>query len=169
MKSKFYLLPALLALFALGACATENGRYRISFALPADTPDSYRSECGNCHIAFPPGLLPDNWWGDGWQHVMEELDAHFGETATVPEPVRREIAEFLARHAGSTHRVKPTPHDPPRLTTSQWFRLTHGEVKRYFRDPRVGSPVNCPACHLQAESGDFHRLTALGARLAGRD
>ena len=24
----------------------------------ADTPQSYRSECSGCHIAFPPDLLP---------------------------------------------------------------------------------------------------------------
>jgi hypothetical protein len=30
--------------------------------LPANTPASYKAECGSCHLAFPPALLSANDW-----------------------------------------------------------------------------------------------------------
>lgn len=43
------LIFALLAAFTVPALADR-------LPLPADTPASYRDECGSCHLAYPPAL-----------------------------------------------------------------------------------------------------------------
>ena len=37
----------------------------------------YQEECGSCHMAYPPGLLP----GRSWEKLMTGLADHFGENA----------------------------------------------------------------------------------------
>ena len=37
----------------------------------------YKEECGSCHMAYPPGLLPAR----SWTKVMSGLDNHFGDNA----------------------------------------------------------------------------------------
>src|SRR5690606_14789629 len=39
--------------------------------------ETWRSECGACHMAYPPGLLP---W-PVWRDMLAGLDDHFGENA----------------------------------------------------------------------------------------
>jgi len=37
----------------------------------------YQQECGSCHFAYQPGLLPAR----SWSTIMQGLDQHFGENA----------------------------------------------------------------------------------------
>lgn len=130
-------------------------------AFPADTPAGYRAECGGCHTAFPPGLLAS---GD-WRAVMEGLSSHFGENAAVPAAARREIADFLARNAGGPRRFG-SRSEPPRVSSTTWFRRTHGAVRAAFRDERIGSAANCGACHPHADAGRFDSRSRLAQRMA---
>ena len=50
-----------------------------SRGIAADTNPAYEEECGSCHMAYPPGLLP----GVSWQRLMAELDNHFGDNAEI--------------------------------------------------------------------------------------
>lgn len=128
---------------------------------PADTSDPsahaapavYRQECGSCHVAFPPGMLA----ADHWRTLMAGLSRHFGENAEVAEPARREIEDFLVGSAGGTRRFA-SRSEPPRLTTTTWFRRTHGATRPLFTDKRVGSAANCLACHPGAETGRYDGL-----------
>ena len=119
--------------------------------IPADAPPSFAAECGGCHLPFPPALLtaPD------WKRVMARLDKHYGDNASLDEKTRRELEEFLVRHA-ATDRRKAGAGDPPRLTESAWFRREHREVPpAVWRDARVKSAANCTACHTRAEAGSY--------------
>lgn len=125
--------------------------------LPADTPASYRNECGSCHLTFPPALLaaPD------WQRTVAGLDRHFGTDASLEPRAQQEIAAFLGRHAGDRARLGKAG-EPPRLTRTARFERQHDEVPHaLWRDPRVKSAANCEACHRGAASGRFseHDLT----------
>ena len=42
-------------------------------------PAVYTQECGSCHLAFPPNLLPKA----SWQSVMHGLDKHYGSDASL--------------------------------------------------------------------------------------
>ncbi len=118
--------------------------------VPADAPPSFKAECGNCHLPFPPALLsaPD------WKRVMANLDKHYGDNAGLDEKTRREIEDFLLRHAGGSRMAGAG--DPPRLTRTDWFRREHRKVpESIWRDARVKSASNCAACHGRAEEGSY--------------
>jgi len=48
---------------------------RVDFAPLADP--LYRSECGDCHMPYPAGLLP----AASWRRIMNGLEDHFGDHA----------------------------------------------------------------------------------------
>ena len=89
-------LSALLLIVALPAMAD-------SLPLPKDTPASYRSECGSCHLPFHPALLA----ASDWQQTLNQLDKHFGSDAAVDRKTRQEISQFLERYAGDPARPGP--------------------------------------------------------------
>lgn len=119
--------------------------------LPADTPASYREECGSCHLPFPAGLLNAR----DWATTLDQLARHFGTDASLAPAPRREIARFLADHASTAAQLAPA-HEAPRITTTARFVRKHREVPRpLWRDPRVRSAAHCEACHTGAAEGRF--------------
>jgi hypothetical protein len=82
---------------------------------------------------------------------MDDLHNHFGENAELEEAVRLRISRYLVDNAASSGRRFGSRSNPARLTSTLWFHRTHGEVKQYFKDTRIGSPANCVVCHPRAE------------------
>lgn len=120
----------------------------------------YREECGSCHLAHPPGLLP----AASWRSMMAGLDRHFGQhaeldpqsaaaltawlTANAAEAGTHPLSRKVLRSSGGTapRRISEVPfiaHEHRELAPSVWSR------------PSVGSVANCAACHRGAEQGDF--------------
>jgi len=147
MKRTLMLVPLLLPLFAH---ADKEAR------MPAAAPPAYQAECGSCHLAFPPGLMSAN----DWRQVMQRLDKHYGDNASLDAKTAAEIEAFLIRYAGSEGKYGgATPAqagEPPRLTRTPWFVRKHREVSRAdWNHPKVKSPANCAACHTRAAEGSF--------------
>ncbi len=124
---------------------------------------TYRTECGGCHFAYQPGLLPP----DAWAHVMGTLDNHFGDDATLDPAVAQGLLDYLT--AGSSEgnasirsrafAANPIAGEgPPRITQTRYFQRKHDEVPmRLVKDnPKVGSFSNCQACHRGAEQGNYN-------------
>lgn len=138
---------------------------------PKDVPPFYRTECGNCHVLYPPnllsagGLLSDT---SGWREVMDGLHNHFGDNAELDESVRLQIRRYLVDHAASSGRRFGSRTDPPRLTNTRWFLRTHGRVRSYFTNTRVGSPANCQACHPGAEHWRYDKEDSVLPKLPRR-
>jgi mono/diheme cytochrome c family protein len=112
----------------------------------------WQTECGSCHVAFPPRLLP----AESWRTVMSGLDKHFGSDASLDPAATREIGAFLQKNAGSN---RHTSSGKPvlRITETRWFVREHDEVPdRVWKNPKVKSASNCAACHTGAESGNFN-------------
>ncbi len=115
--------------------------------MPAAKNALWQSECGSCHVAFPPRLLP----AEPWRAVMSGLDKHFGTDASLEPAAAREIGAFLEKNAGRT-----TGKPVLRITETRWFVREHDEVpERVWKNPKVKSAANCAACHIQAESGNY--------------
>jgi len=119
------------------------------------TQPAWKTECGSCHIPYPPALLP----ADSWRAVMTGLDKHFGSDATLDEPTTAEITAFLVRHAGRNRRTadgKPSL----RITETAWFHKEHdSEIPpAVWSLPQV-KPARCEACHTRAADGDFSENT----------
>lgn len=138
---------ALAAFVAAGgAVQAEDGRvYNLAN-------DTFRSECGSCHIPYPPALLS----AGAWQQIMASLDKHFGSDASVDAKSAQEIGDFLTRNAGR-RRDRNTPAGTPRISESRWFVAEHSEElsPAVWKNPKVKSAANCGACHTRADGGDY--------------
>ncbi|HEX8988033.1 MAG TPA: cytochrome C [Rhodocyclaceae bacterium] len=139
-------IAAVAAALGVGAAAAAPGM-----------PDFYKNECGACHVAFPPQLLsPGGLFSDvGWLAIMRDLSDHYGSDASLDEPTRARIENYLTSSAASNERRFGSRSTPPRLTATLWFRRTHGGVKSRFASASVGSAANCKACHPRADQEDW--------------
>ena len=126
---------------------------------PATNP-AYREECGSCHFAYQPGLLPAR----SWEKLMATLDDHFGENAELPEPDRIAIRNYLLDNAAgrSDYRVsnkllRGLRGAPVRISELPYFRHEHREIppRLVTGNPKVRSLSNCEACHTRAGEGSF--------------
>lgn len=113
--------------------------------------ERWKTECGSCHIAYPPQLLPPQ----SWKRLMSQLDKHFGTDASVDPAAAGEIGAYLERYAGSGRRVQAAPASL-RITQTAWFVHEHDEVPpAAWKRAAVKSAANCGACHTTAEQGDY--------------
>lgn len=150
------ILPLLLALAATsqGALAVDkyNGQDRGRPVMPAQADARWQAECGSCHMAFPPGLLP----AASWNKLMAGLDKHFDTDASLSPQDLKTISAYLSMHASNRWTSSAAPI---RITDSEWFKTKHrpGEVNpAVWQRASVKSPANCMACHPAANKGDFN-------------
>jgi hypothetical protein len=118
---------------------------------PAQAADraAWQEECGSCHIAYPPALLP----ADSWRRIMASLDDHFGTDASLDAPRAQAIESFLVANA---RRSRGSASAPLRITETAWFRGEHREIPAArWRSPEVRTASNCGACHAGAAQGSF--------------
>lgn len=139
--------------------ASAGGQYKRpkQLAVPADAPEVWKSECGSCHLAYPPGLLP----AAAWQQQMDTLKNHYGSDASLAPGEEQEIRAFLQRAAADNRlpvEGADAPGEPPRITATRWFQRKHDEISAAkFAREAVGGPGNCAACHRDAEAGSFRQ------------
>lgn len=133
------------ALLATSATALADGQTRFTAANP-----TLQAECGSCHLAYPPQLLPAR----SWRALMTGLDKHFGSDASLDTKTTAEISAFLEKNAARDRDASAKP--VLRITETNWFRHEHDEVSTsVWRNPKVKSAANCAACHTAAARGDF--------------
>jgi hypothetical protein len=125
----------------------HRGRGSDASARAAPGWKPYVAECGSCHLAFPPAMLP----AASWKRLVGTLDDHFGQNAEVDAATRAQLDAFLAAFAGA-----PRADAPLRITQTGWWRHEHDELRAdVYQRKAVGTPANCPACHVNADQGDF--------------
>lgn len=136
--------------------------HEARFPMPAGK--AYLEECGGCHTAFAPGLLPVR----SWHKMMNELGNHFGEDASLDEPhyfaILKELETLAADGNYADLRMRrinaaiPPNAQPQRISDSAYFRNLHDEVpEAVWRRRRVATPSNCVACHVRANEGSYDR------------
>jgi hypothetical protein len=121
----------------------------------------YQEECGSCHLAYPPHLLPSA----SWKAIMNGLDDHFGDNAELTVDMNRQITTFLDVNASdrgdrmtNARLLHGVVGDPPlRITELHYFKKEHNEIpRRMIEDnPKVQSLSRCDACHQDAARGRF--------------
>jgi mono/diheme cytochrome c family protein len=133
-------------LLLAGAARADSDRL-----LPMQVPKAYTQECGACHTAYPPGLLP----APSWQRIMSGLDKHYGTDASLDAATVQQLNEWLQAHAGTYKRANEAPPED-RITRSAWFVRKHREINAaVWSHASVKSAANCAACHTRADQGDF--------------
>jgi cytochrome b len=121
----------------------------------------WRDECGSCHLAYHPTLLPAR----SWQALIDRQDDHFGEKLGLDAQSAGEILGFLRQNAAETGMSEPAykinrsiaPGETPlRITQTGYWIEKHRDIDPgAWKHPKVGSKANCAACHLDAEQGTF--------------
>lgn len=151
MKLITHLLLALLAVVSLSAHAKYDGEDRGRPEQPAQVNANWQQECGSCHLAFPPGLLP----AASWRKMMTGLDKHFGVDASLTPAEVTEVTDFLVKNASNRWTASTSPL---RITESAWFKSKHNDREispAVWKRAAIKSPSNCGACHSGASKGNF--------------
>jgi len=126
----------------------------------ADDP-KWREECGSCHLAFHPNLLPVR----SWQKLMAQQNDHFGEDLALDAATRAALLAYATGNAAERHATEASfkinrslkPQDTPlRITqTPYWIRKHRHIAASDWLLPQVKNKVNCAACHRDAGAGTF--------------
>ena len=120
----------------------------------------YLEECGSCHMAFQPELLPS----ESWKKMMLGLEDHFGESAELEAQDAKAITAFLVKDAADKSGSKVSRkllrgykgNGPLRISELPYFIHEHDEVSAsVIKRPAIKSWANCSACHVTAEQGSY--------------
>lgn len=160
---KFPVRPVLLGVLALGFSMLVLSRAQAGsdhFHAPV-TDALVKEECGSCHLAFPPSMLP----ASSWRRMMNELDQHFGDNAALDPAVAAKITAYLTTNAGDAGgrrysakwlRGVDLASAPQRITELPKWQREHREISAAdWRQQDVRSKANCTACHTDAERGYY--------------
>lgn len=143
--------------------AWPGGRFTPRADVRPVANEVYAGECGACHFAYQPGLLPQQ----AWEGIMNALDNHYGDDASLEPQLAEEIRAYLLANAAD--RASPSrsrafaagtaaPGVLPRITETNYFVREHYEIPRQFvtGNSEVRSFSNCQACHRSAAAGVYN-------------
>ncbi len=138
---------------------SEGGLAFVGKKLPQNA--LWNEECGSCHQAFHPGLLPAR----SWQSLMARQSHHFGDDLGLDGAAVTQLLAFAVPNAaeqGATEAAWKINHSVPanatplRITETPYWIRKHREIAAAdWTKPQVKSKANCPACHLDAEAGTY--------------
>lgn len=158
----------LLAIALFGAywfggylTASADDPYR-PFTGPALAQDSaWMEECGGCHLAYHPSLLPER----SWVMLLRQQASHFGEDLFLDAETLSRLEHFAVANAAERaateaawkmNRTIPGAEIPLRITGTPYWKQKHqGLPESVWRHESVGGRSHCEACHLDAEAGTF--------------
>jgi len=173
MKSKLAVLLTAWMLVG-GAAMAEEGLAEAMFTPlrqkevnPVNN-KQYKDECGSCHFAYQPGLLP----AKSWEKLLNEkaLADHFGENAELDKDVLAPIYDYVMANAADKSYYKRARkiakategiEAPLRITEVRYIKRKHHEIpaKMIKENKDVKSLSYCDACHTQADKGIFDEDT----------
>lgn len=127
----------------------------------------YSDECGSCHFAYQPGLLP----AKSWEKLLtpEALHDHFGEVADLDKDTLTAIREYVLDNSSDksyyliSRKINVATEDetPLRITDVRFIKRKHHDIpeKMVKGNKDVQSLSNCNACHTKAAKGIFKEDT----------
>lgn len=124
-----------------------------ALAAGADYP-VLKKECGSCHMTFAPSSLSRA----SWKLLLDGMNSHFGEDATLTPTAYAAVEEILMANAadaknGIVSRYIKGPKGEPtpiRISDTWGWQMQHKGLKPYQFKKSKG---NCVACHPKAEQG----------------
>lgn len=161
MKIPLRLLPLGLLVVAFSALVLGRAQAGGSHYFPPVADPLVKEECGSCHLAFAPSMLP----ASGWIKLMGNLNNHFGDDATVDPARAVKITDYLVSNAADTGgrrysdkllRGVSTTGAPLRITElPKWVREHRKVADWEWKNKDVRTRANCTACHKDAERGYY--------------
>lgn len=107
------------------------------------------SECGDCHMAFPPQTLSKAIW----TKIIGDLSNHFGEDASLDPATANKILAYHVKNASDVSKVRAatkwkTSRTVTRIIDAPRFIDKHrGCTDAVWNHEKVKSKANCLACH----------------------
>lgn len=155
------IAASLLYLNAANSSEEDAGRRHAADVIPASNP-VYVKECGACHMAYSPGLLPAR----SWTALMGKLDDHFGDNAELDTATHAVIVDYLSANSADNSDYRRSQRimrslnrnaTPLRISEVPYIKREHHELPgRVFRTrPELKSLSQCNGCHTQAAKGSF--------------
>ena len=128
------------------------------------TNKQYQEECGACHFAYQPGLLPAR----SWEALLTDraLRDHFGVNAELDDDTLKVIRDYAISNSAEKSWYKrsrkiaaATEHGPTplRITGLRYIVRTHHDIpeKMITGNRDVKSLSFCDKCHTQAAKGVY--------------
>ncbi|WP_419771047.1 MAG: diheme cytochrome c [Candidatus Marinarcus sp.] len=155
MKYLLSIIIVQLALFADGFGSSRNGVAPVNNAL-------YLKECGSCHFAYQPGLLPEK----AWTKMMGNLANHFDSDASLDEQTTATLTHYLQQNSAekfmeykrSSRIVKSLRGNetPDSISSTPYMKRKHDEIRpSLITQKEVKGIFNCIACHTTADKGIY--------------
>lgn len=160
---KFPIRLIAIGLLAVGFSAVLLDRARAGgdHYFPPVTDQKTKTECGSCHLAFAPSMLP----ASSWKRMMADLQNHFGDDASIDDATNAHITRYLVdnaadsggrRYSGKLMRGVSADSAPLRITELPKWKREHREVPDWeWKHKDVRTKANCTACHADAERGYY--------------
>jgi cytochrome b len=118
----------------------------------------FYDECISCHTLYPPHLLPKR----SWVIMMDNLENHFGDDASLEQEDVDSIKEYLVENSGEDSTKEASfkilksikDKDTIAITKTSYWKKRHKEIdKSVFKRKKIGNISNCKACHKNIEQG----------------
>lgn len=160
------IVTLVYLLLAPNSLLMSDGNQKMDYA--KEHPAFYK-ECISCHTLFPPFLLPQK----SWISMMENLENHFGDDASLDSQTTLSIKEFLVQNSAesstkeSAFRILSSLKSDQNyiaITETPFWKNRHKKIdKAVYARADIGKPSNCKACHATIENGllnnrDIRRL-----------
>lgn len=157
---KWRVMVFLFLTGMVSPCLTFAGDHKGSKAMPLVTNETYKKNCGACHFAYQPGLLPAR----SWIKIIDSSGGHPGGELSLDKKDQSEIRTYLEKNSaerGASKRSKKIlasigSDAPIRISETPYIKEKHREIKQeVFLRKAVGSRANCVACHRSAANGVY--------------
>ncbi|MCW1360901.1 diheme cytochrome c [Campylobacter sp. CCS1377] len=145
----------------VGILNAKDYNYYTTDVAPVNN-DLYKKECASCHFAYQPGLLPSS----SWQHIMDNLENHYGSNASLDENDARKILAYLLENSSEKSNYKRSIKITnslqngvvyTSLTQIPYLQKKHRKIPKHLIEQKeVGSLARCSACHKQADKGIYN-------------
>lgn len=126
------------------------------------------SECGDCHMAFPPETLSTV----AWTKIINGLEDHFGEDASLDAATTAHILDFHLKNSNDVTNVRASKKwrmsfPVMRIVDANRFIKKHKGCEAAWVHKDVGSKANCLACHkdMQTTGSTKENLSFLPASI----
>ena len=128
---------------------------------PLAMSDTWQEECGACHLAYHPVLLPSR----SWRELLRQQHDHFGEDLYLADDTLKELKDYALANSADrgiteasrkiTAALNPA-ETPLRITDTRYWRRKHDEIDpAIWQQSNVNGKGQCGACHSDAAEGWF--------------
>ena len=122
----------------------------------------YIKECGSCHFAYQPGLLPSN----SWNKIISNLENHFNSDASLTADNLVTLSKYLNDNSAEKNMQYKRSNKivsslvsgqiPDSISTTPYMIKKHSEIKKdLITQAEVKGLFNCIACHKTADKGIY--------------